>query len=74
MTTSRRTPEPSTYSRTRLGGAVAPMLSRAVKVTSVVVAAVNSVAVRRSLVSTAMTARASSRFCWRVSAAAVARW
>jgi hypothetical protein len=74
VTTSRRIPLASTYTRTWLGGAVEPMLSRALKVTSVAVAALNAVAVRRSLVSTAMTLRASSRFCWRVSAAAVARW
>jgi hypothetical protein len=57
-----------------LAGAVAAVLSRPVKVTSVAVMAVNAVAVRRSLVSTAMTVRAWSRLSWRVSAEAVARW
>jgi hypothetical protein len=79
VTASRTTPLPSTHSRTWLGGAVAAVLSRAVKVRSVGapmlgLAAVNSVAVRRSLARTAITVRASSRLRWRVSAEAVARW
>jgi hypothetical protein len=62
-----------------LAGAVAAVLSRPVKVTSVGAARlgevpVNSVAARRSLVSTAITARASFRLRWRVSAAPAARW
>ena len=39
VTASRSTPAESTYSRSRLGGAVAPVLSRPVKVTSVALVA-----------------------------------
>ena len=74
VTASLSTPPASTYSRSWLAGAVAAVLSRPVKVTSVAPVAVNAVAVRRSLVSTAITARASFRLRWRVSAAPAARW